>query len=251
MQKKSEFIRGVIEIKQAEELLHRVEYQCSKVGLGLNAPKTNYLTYNTPEPITLKTRGGVELERKLDFKYLGSWVDNTEADVKKRKALAWQALNGMHKVWDSRLSREMKTRFFQATVESILLYGCESWALTTSLEKSLDGTYTRMLRRVHGIRWESHTTNTELYGSTPLVSSKVASRRMRLAGHCYRHPELCASKLVLWQPTHGRKDRGRPKQDYIATLKTDTGVNDSVELGTLMSDRAVWRGHVSARLRTP
>ena len=239
------------EIKQAEELLHRVEYQCSKVGLGLNAPKTNYLAYNTPEPITLKTRSGVELERKLDFKYLGSWVDNTEADVKKRKALAWQALNGMHKVWDSRLSREMKTRFFQATVESILLYGCESWALTTSLEKSLDGTYTRMLRRVHGIRWESHTTNAELYGSTPLVSSKVASRRMRLAGHCYRHPELCASKLVLWQPTHGRKDRGRPKQDYIATLKTDTGVNDSVELGTLMSDRAVWRGHVSARLRTP
>ena len=167
------------------------------MGLGLNAPKTKYLAYNTPEPIVLKTRGGVELERKPDFKYLGSWVDNTEAGVKKRKALAWQALNGMHKVWDSKLSKEMKTRFFQATVESILLYGCESWALTTRLEKSIDGTYTRMLRRVYGIRWEFRTTNTELYGSTPLVRSKITSRRMRLAGHCYRHLELCASKLVL------------------------------------------------------
>ena len=29
------------EIIQAEELLHRVEYQCCKVGLGLNAPRTN------------------------------------------------------------------------------------------------------------------------------------------------------------------------------------------------------------------
>ena len=157
----------------------------------------------------------------------------------------------MHKVWDSKLSKEMKTRFFQATVESILLYGCESWALTTRLEKSIDGTYTRMLRRVYGIRWESRTTNTELYGSTPLVSSKIASRRMRLAGHCYRHPELCASKLVLWQPTHGREDQGRPKQDYIATLRTDTGVANTDELGTLMCDRAVWRCHVAARLRTP
>ena len=238
------------EIAQAEELLHRVEYQCSKVGLGLNAPKTKYLAYNTPEPTTLKTRGGVELERKQDFKYLGSWVDKTEEDVKRRKALAWQALNGMHRVWDSKLSKELKTRFFQATVESILLYGCESWSLTVQLEKSLDGTYTRMLRTVFGVRWESHTTNAELYGSIPLVSSKIASRRMQLAGHCYRHPELCASNLILWQPTHGRKDQRRPKQDYIATLKSDTGAACTTELGALMSDRAVWRGHVSARLRT-
>ena len=64
----------------------------------MNAAKTKYLAYNTPEPTTLKTRGGVELERKPDFKYLGSWVDDSEADVRVRKALAWQALNGMHKV---------------------------------------------------------------------------------------------------------------------------------------------------------
>ena len=156
----------------------------------------------------------------------------------------------MHRVWDSKLSKELKTRFFQATVESILLYGCESWSLTVQLEKSLDGTYTRMLRTVFGVRWESHTTNAELYGSIPLVSSKIASRRMQLAGHCYRHPELCASHLILWQPTHGRKDQRRPKQDYIATLKSDTGAACTTELGALLNNRAVWRGHVSARLRT-
>ena len=149
------------------------------------------------------------------------------------------------------MSKELKTRFFQATVESILLYGCESWALTTSLEKSLDGTYTRMLRKIYGVRWESHTTNAELYGSIPLVSSKIAARRMRLAGHCYRHPELCTSKLVLWQPTHGWKDQGRPRQDFVATLKSDTSAADTDELATLMSDRVVWRSHVSARLWMP
>ncbi|XP_020903545.1 uncharacterized protein LOC110241963 [Exaiptasia diaphana] len=41
-------------IIQAQELLLRVETECSKVGLGLNGPKTKYLAYNidvhTPQP---------------------------------------------------------------------------------------------------------------------------------------------------------------------------------------------------------
>ena len=36
--------------------------------------------------------------------------------------------------------------FFQATVESVPLYGCEPWALKPTLQKSLDGCFTRMLR---------------------------------------------------------------------------------------------------------
>ena len=45
------------------------------------------------------------------------------------------------------MSKDLKIRFFIATIESILLYGCESWALSKAQEKSLDGTYTRMLRK--------------------------------------------------------------------------------------------------------
>ena len=63
-----------------------------------------------------------------------------------RKALAWKALNGMASVWKSNLSRDIKLRFFTATVESVLLYGCECWTLKDKLQKSLDGCYTRMLR---------------------------------------------------------------------------------------------------------
>ena len=41
-----------------------------------------------------------------------------------------------------------------ATVESVLLYGCESWTLASRLEKRLDGCYTRMLHCVKQIHWE-------------------------------------------------------------------------------------------------
>ncbi|KXJ16918.1 LINE-1 reverse transcriptase-like [Exaiptasia diaphana] len=73
-------------IMQAQELLLRVETEYSKVGLGLNGPKTKYLAYNIDVHTPLVTRSGTVLEQKDDFKYL--------------------------------------------LVESILLYGCESWAMT-------------------------------------------------------------------------------------------------------------------------
>ena len=58
----------------------------------------------------------------------------------------------MSRIWRSSLSKELKVRFFIETVESILLYGCEAWALTEAMEHSLDGTYTRMLRKALNIQ---------------------------------------------------------------------------------------------------
>ena len=237
-------------IQQAQELLTRVESECKKVGLGLNGPKTKALTYNIDNPPQLCTRDGTKLEYKDDFKYLGSWVDSSEKDISVRKALAWKALNGMSKIWKSDMAPDLKKRFFISTVESILLYGCESWAMTETMERSLNGTYTRMLRDALNIHWSSHTTNEVLYGKLPAVCDKIASRRLQLAGHCYRHPELSTQKLILWEPSHGRKGRGRPKCNYVDTLKRDTGVTSSAELATLMTDRDVWRSRVKSRLRT-
>ena len=192
-------------IAQAQELLSRVETECKKVGLGLNGPKTKALTYNIQNPPPLRTQDGTALEYKDDFKYLGSWVDSSEKDMAVRKALAWKALNGMTKIWTSDMKPDLKKRFFLSTVESILLYGCESWSMTETQERSLNGTYTRMLRKALNIHWSAHVTNEKLYGKLPPVSNKIASRRLQLAGHCFRHSELSTQKLILWEPSHGHR----------------------------------------------
>ena len=90
------------------------------------------------------------------------------------------------------MDKLLKVRFLIATIESILLYGCETWTLTETMERSLNGTYTRMLRKVLNYPPSHHIRNSELYGNIPLVTDKIASRRLKLAGHCYRHPELSA-----------------------------------------------------------
>ena len=79
------------------------------------------------------TRHGTVLEQKDDFKYLGSWVDDSAKDICTRKSLAWKALNDMTKIWKSAMNPDLKKRFFVATVESILLYGCESWTMTETM----------------------------------------------------------------------------------------------------------------------
>ena len=50
---------------------------------------------------------------------------------------------------------------------------------------------------VLGILWKDKVSNITLYGSLPRLSNKLQSRRLKMAGHCIRHPELLASDLVL------------------------------------------------------
>ena len=234
-------------IEQAQELLLRVETECNKVGLGLNGPKTKYLAYNIEDITPLHTRDGTVLEQKADFKYLGSWVDDSLKDINVRKALAWKALNDMNRIWKSNMKPSLKKRFFIATVESILIYGCESWSMNAAMEKALNGTYNRMLRKALNICWNSHITNEQLYGDLPAVCDKIAARRLQLAGHCHRHPELSTQKVVLWEPAHGHRGRGRPRTNYVETLKRDAGASNTSELAAMMDDRTVWRSCVRSR----
>ena len=65
--------------ERAQELLTRVETECAKAGLRLNAKKTEYIAYNLPaEHPPLRTVDGTVLREVNDFKYLGSWVNSTD-----------------------------------------------------------------------------------------------------------------------------------------------------------------------------
>ena len=100
--------------------------------------------------------------------------------------LAWQALNKLGKLWTSDLPGWWKIRFFKAAVETILLYGCATWSLTKSEEKSLDGSYTRMLRKVLNVNALDKIKNVDLYGKLPPISQVIQTRRLKLSGHVFR-----------------------------------------------------------------
>ena len=233
------------EIKEAQELLSRVERECAAVGLGINAKKTKYIALNNKDEEGITTLAGESLEKVEDFKYLGSWVASTEKDIRVRKALAWKALHSLNNIWRTGLSRRIKLSLFNASVESVLLYGSETWTLNQQSKHRLDGCYTRMLRQALNIDPATHMTNEDLYLELPKLSKKIQSRRLGLAGHCHRHKELAVQRLVLWEPTHGTRRRGRQQLTYVDNLKRDTGLRTVGEIGTCMEEREVWRSIIS------
>ena len=79
------------EIEQAQELLLRVEKECKKVGLGLNAKKTKSLAYNirTLSPFTQQMAQHLSGLTTLNISDLG-WT------TQKRTSASERPLPGRH-----------------------------------------------------------------------------------------------------------------------------------------------------------
>ena len=76
---------------QAITLLHVLEKTASEVGLYINAPKTEYLSYNLHQDESIHSLNRGEIKAVEDFKYLGSH----NASSKNRIGKAWGALNSL------------------------------------------------------------------------------------------------------------------------------------------------------------
>ena len=59
----------------------------------------------------------------------------------------------------------------------------------------------------------------QFYGNLPKATPKIAMKCLWLAGHCVHHPEEIALKVILWQPTEGRANRGRKLTVNINNIK--------------------------------
>ena len=170
------------------------------------------------------------------FTYLGSSVSSTEKDIDTRLTKAWTAIDRLSIIWKSNLTDKMKRSFFQASVVSILLYGCTTWTLTKRLEKKFDGNYTRILRAILNRSWQQHPKRRQLYGHLPPITKTIQARRTRHAGHCWRSKDEIVSDVLLWTPAYGQSKAGRPARTFIQQLCDDTGCNPE-DLPKAMNDR--------------
>ena len=157
------------------------------------------------------------------FTYLGSSVSSTKTNINTQLAKAWTASDRLSVIWKSELTDKMKRSFFQATVVSILLYGCTTLTLTKWMEKKLDGNYTLLLAILNK-SWRQHPTKQQLYGHQTPITKTIKIWRTRHAGHCWRSRDELISNVLLWIPSHGRAKAGWPGRTYIQQLCVDTGM---------------------------
>ncbi len=101
---------------------------------------TRHQLYGHLPPIT-KT---IQVRRTRHAGHYRRSKDELISDV-----LLWTAAYGQEKA-----GRPART-YIQATVVSILLYGCTLWTITKRLEKKLDGNYARKLRAIMNKSWRN------------------------------------------------------------------------------------------------
>jgi exonuclease III len=229
-------------IAKAQALLHDLETAASTVGLHVNVSKTEYMLINIedPDPV-ISSLGGPPLKQVHDFKYLGSYISDSKKDFQTRKGQAWAACNKLQKIWNSKIPSAAKLKFFKACVEPVLLYGSETWTINKAFQKRLDGSYTRLLMRAQNLSWKKHPTKKKIYGHLPPISTVVAQRRARFAGHCMRAQDQLVSQVL---PLRLRQtSRGRRPLTYTDIVARDVHLPVE-EMRVAMLDRAVWRLHV-------
>jgi len=88
----------------------------------------------------------IDLEAVSDFCYLGSHISynrNCEKDVKVCNVKVAAVFGKMRGVWKSnKISLRVKMRLYEFVILSTLLYSAESWPLTATSLKRLDGAIT-------------------------------------------------------------------------------------------------------------
>ena len=229
-------------IKGAQALLSALECAAKEVGLLINQSKTKSLVINTCTTNDILSLSSGPVDFVDDYCYLGSWIRTTDKDIASRKAKAWAAANKLWKLWKApNLCQDFKRKIFRATVESVLLYGSECWTLTVAQQRSLDGTYTRLLRKALNVSYSSHTTNISLYGSIPPVSSTIRSRRLHFAGHCYRRDDQPVHLALFYNPPGNFKPGGHRRLNYIRSILRDTGLSSTSDISSAMNDRSIWQ----------
>ena len=179
------------------------------------------MCYNQTGDISTLDRTSLKLVDK--FTYIGSSVSSTEKDIDTWLSKEWTATIGYRSYGNQTWPIKWNAVSSRQRSYLILLYGCTTWTLTKRLEKKLDGNYTRMLRAILNKSRQQHPTRHQLYGHLPPITKTIHVIRTRHAGHCWRSRDKLISDVLLWTPTYGRAEAGRPARTYIQQLCEDTG----------------------------
>ena len=140
---------------------------------------------------------------------------STDLNVRIQKARG--SFSKLRKVWlSTSIQKGTKIKIFNACVKSVLLYGCETWLVTSEIRRKIQIFVNRCLRYILRIWWSNIISNKDLWRVTDQedINLEIRKRTFRWLAHTLRKEEGEISKAaLLWNPQGSRK-RGRPKNSW-------------------------------------
>ena len=150
---------------------------------------------------------------------------DTESDITRRKSLALAVMKDKSRYYKSKnLSIKQKIRHFNTYVMSVLLYNCELWTLTKTLNDKLDAFHRRLLRYAIGAHYPKIIKNEDIYVITESIplSNTIQRRRLSWFGHLMRLPKETPARQAFAEAIGPKKrKRGRPKTIWLDIIQRD------------------------------
>ena len=228
-----------------------------RFGLTISIKKTETLyqpalgNMHVPPVITIDDK---PLNAVENFKYLGSIVSSNasmDAEITARIAKATSAFGRLVKrLWTNKgITLGTKIDVYRATVLTSLLYGCETWTLSSKQIDRLEKFHLSTLRKIARIRWFHKVTNYEVLSRCKIKSLKsmLDKAKLRWLGHVIRMEDSRIPKALLY----GRLAAGVPRRGnhntYLNSVKCTLKecVIPCANLSELASERDEWRETVS------
>ena len=237
----------------AQTKLERLAEEARKTGLRINTAKTEVMRINTEhgEPLMLS---GCSIKDTDRFTYLGSVVTvdgGAVEDVGNRINKARLAFNALRPIWRTKaLSMHSKIRIFNSNVKAVLLYGSETWRVTTSITRKLQVFVNRCLRFIVDVRWPDKISNVDLWARTNQkpIDQEIRRRKWGWIGHTLRKPaDNTAQQALDWNP-QGKRKIGRPKTTWRRSVESEARrLHKSwSDLKRVAQNRNEWRSVVAA-----
>ena len=152
------------------------------------------------------------------------------------------------------LSIHQKIRHFRMFIESTLLYNCELWTMTRTLNNRIDAYHRRMLRYAIGITYPKIVNNDTIYEITKCRkwSIIITQRRLSWFGHLMRLPDTTPARIAFEEALKpSRRKRGRPLTTWTTIIQADLvslGIDINLKatdaipkLETLCSNRNIYK----------
>ncbi|VDO53773.1 unnamed protein product [Schistosoma margrebowiei] len=121
------------------------------------------------------------------------------------------------------LSTNIKVRIVNTNVNTVLLYGAETWRTKTTIIKNVQVFTNSCFHKIPNIHWPDTISNSLLWERTnqlPTVD-EIVKRRWEWIGHTLRKSPNCITMPALtWNP-EGKRKIGRPKDTLRRKIEAD------------------------------
>ena len=239
--------------EKLQRLLETVNEASEDKGLSINVAKTECMVITKgQEQIRCNLNiGNKRIEQVNQFCYLGSWITSdarSVSDIRRRIGEAKRAFNRMKGLLSNRnISVKCRKRMVKTFVWPILMYGCEAWTISKTMDRRLEATEMWIWRRVLRISWTERVTNERVLERMETgreLLRRIRSRQLNFLGHVLRRDGM--ESLCLTGKIEGRRARGRQREKYMDGIKRVTGgERRATELMQMARDREEWKSMIA------